>query len=231
MADIPSLAFNGFALHYGSEELKFGYSLDLIQTVGGSITADKLTGIPGDIVTLSNTPSSNYEFTSYSLTGANLTGSQFAFGESDVSAQANFLPYVIASGTFDNSYTAGSIYYYIEGSRSGGVTNTRGISQPITLGGQGRLMVYRHGTKTNPDYYGISVINEAATARDTGWAAGKISGLNYVSSIGYSYDVYSALVSANPGYYTKTVVSWDPIRLCDSVDHYNWNGYWELYRI
>lgn len=205
--------------------------LTLNQTTGGIITADKMSGYDGEIVTLSNTASSNYEFGSYSITGSTLTGNQFTFAGSDVTAEANFLSNIISTGTFDNHYAEGSIYYYIEGSKSGGVTNKRGISRQITLGGEGRLMVYRRRTLSNPDYYPICVINDAATARDTGWASGKYKGLEYVSSIQYYYDVFSGLVSANPTYYSETVVTWDPIRFCDGRDNYAWDGYWELYRV
>ncbi|MBO7714120.1 MAG: hypothetical protein J6S85_11150 [Methanobrevibacter sp.] len=205
--------------------------LTLNQTTGGIITADKMSGYDGEIVTLSNTASSDYQFDSYSITGSTLTSNQFTFVGSDVTAEANFLSDIIATGTFSNKYTAGAVYYYIEGSKSGGVARRRGISDLITLGGEGRLMVYRNGHPSSPDYYGIGVINDAATAWDTGWASGKFTGLNYVSSIDYSYDVFSALVSANPTYYSKTVITWDPIRFCDGLDNYGWDGYWRLYRI
>lgn len=66
------------------------YNLTLQQSTGGSITANKLTGYSNDTITLSNTPSSNYNFNSYSLTGSTLTGSQFNFGTSNVTAKANF---------------------------------------------------------------------------------------------------------------------------------------------
>jgi hypothetical protein len=70
------------------EDIK--YNLTLQQSTGGTITANKLTGYSNDTITLSNTPSSNYNFNSYSLTGATLTGSQFNFGTSNVTAKANF---------------------------------------------------------------------------------------------------------------------------------------------
>lgn len=207
------------------------YNLYLNQTVGGIINADKFTGYSGDIVTLSNTAASNYYFDSYSITGSTLTGNQFAFNNSDVTAEANFLSEIISTGTFNDGYTAGKIYYppYLG---SGQITNTRGISKQITLGGEGRLMVYRHRTISNPDYYNVCVINEAALTKEAGWASGKYKGLKYVSSIMQSFDIYSALVSANPTYYTAgPVIDWSPIRFCDAIDHYKWDGYWELHSI
>jgi len=66
------------------------YTLTLQQSVGGTISANKLTGFPGDIITLFNTPSSTYYLTNYSITGATLTGNQFKFGTSDVTAAGSF---------------------------------------------------------------------------------------------------------------------------------------------
>ena len=67
------------------------YSLSLTQTTGGSINANKNTGYAGDIITLSNTPSSHYSFNGYSITGATLTGNQFAFGSQNVTAKGTFV--------------------------------------------------------------------------------------------------------------------------------------------
>lgn len=85
--------------------------LTLTQTPGGTITADKLSGYDGDIVTLSNTPSAEYNFSGYSCTGAELSGDKFAFNGSDVTAQANFVSTILASGNYqitnDKHYVTG----------------------------------------------------------------------------------------------------------------------------
>lgn len=65
-------------------------SLVLQQTTGGTISANKLSGYVGDVITLSNTPSSHYYFNNYNITGATLTGNQFKFGTSDVTAAGSF---------------------------------------------------------------------------------------------------------------------------------------------
>lgn len=65
-------------------------NLTLQQQTGGTIGANKTTGYDGDTVTLSNTAAQNYEFASYSITGATLTGSNFKFGNGNVTAKANF---------------------------------------------------------------------------------------------------------------------------------------------
>lgn len=62
-----------------------------LQTDGhGTIAANRTSGFIGDQVTLSNTPSTGYDFTGYSITGAILTGNKFNFIGNDVTARAGF---------------------------------------------------------------------------------------------------------------------------------------------
>ena len=87
------LMYNGNTVTCGGGFVSFpdpAHFVTLIQNTGGTIAADKASGVPGDIVTLSNTPSVGYNFDNYSITGATLTGSQFEFGNSDVSAEGLF---------------------------------------------------------------------------------------------------------------------------------------------
>lgn len=87
------LMYNGYTVTCGGGFVSFpdpAHFVTLIQNTGGTIAADKASGIPGDIVTLSNTPNAGYNFDNYSITGATLTGSQFEFGNSDVSAEGLF---------------------------------------------------------------------------------------------------------------------------------------------
>lgn len=87
------LMYNGNTVTCGGGFVSFpdpAHFVTLIQNTGGTIASDKTSGIPGDIVTLSNTPNVGYNFDNYSITGATLTGSQFEFGNSDVSAEASF---------------------------------------------------------------------------------------------------------------------------------------------
>ena len=87
-------AYIGSTQIFSSAPVQYPYLLLLNQTTGGTITADKMSGVPGEIATLSNTPDSYYTFDNYSITGATLTGSQFEFGSTDVTAEATFLPTV-----------------------------------------------------------------------------------------------------------------------------------------
>jgi hypothetical protein len=81
------------------------YTVTLSTSGQGKITANKTTGYAGDIVTLSNTASANYGFVNYSITGATLTGNQFAIGNTNITARANFsaIPQYTAKNT-DGGY-------------------------------------------------------------------------------------------------------------------------------
>lgn len=97
MPDTYKLQYDGMTLTYPGwngyvsyEELAKIYNLQLIQSTGGTIASNTTSGYNGDIVTLSNTPNTYYNFNGYSITGATLTGNQFAFTGTDVTAKANF---------------------------------------------------------------------------------------------------------------------------------------------
>ena len=97
MSDVFKLQYNGMTLAYPGwngyvayEDATKVYTLTLNQQTGGTITADKMSGVAGEIVTLSNTPSAEYNFGSYSITGGTLTGNQFTFGDTDVTAAGSF---------------------------------------------------------------------------------------------------------------------------------------------
>jgi hypothetical protein len=65
--------------------------LKLLNSIGGTLSADLSNGYEFDIATLTNTTASeDYKFSSYNITGATLTGDQFQFGTNDVKVQGNF---------------------------------------------------------------------------------------------------------------------------------------------
>lgn len=66
------------------------FNVTLSQQTGGTISVNKTSGIFGDIVTLSNTPATEYTFNSYSLTGSSLTGNQFLINDENVTAKGTF---------------------------------------------------------------------------------------------------------------------------------------------
>ena len=64
----------------------------LNQTTGGTISASPMSGVDGDTVTLSNSPSTNYTFNGYSVNGATLySGNKFDFSGSDVTCSASWI--------------------------------------------------------------------------------------------------------------------------------------------
>ena len=82
------LAKNGYKLVYGNDTV---YNLHLDQVIGGTITANKMTGYYGDVVTLYNNPSSGYSFDNYSVTGSTLTGVQVRFNREDIYVAPSFI--------------------------------------------------------------------------------------------------------------------------------------------
>lgn len=130
-----SLAYSGETLIFNNEcELLWSEYipdpryLTLNQTQGGSIAANKLSGYDGDIVTLSNTPSTDYNFSNYSVTGATLTSNQFAFNGGNVTAQANFVSTILASGNYQITNNA----HYVTG-RYPNNYNSHGTFYPSQL--------------------------------------------------------------------------------------------------
>ena len=67
------------------------YNLFLNQTKGGTITGNPMTGHSGQYIVLSALPSSHYTFNGYSVTGGVLSGDKIIIGNSDMTAQANWM--------------------------------------------------------------------------------------------------------------------------------------------
>lgn len=67
------------------------YEIHLIQTPGGTIYANPMSGFAQTEVTLSNTPSQDYVFNGYEISGSNLyETNKFKFVDSDVTAMAKW---------------------------------------------------------------------------------------------------------------------------------------------
>jgi len=81
------LAKNGVRLTYGDTTV---YNLHLDQAIGGTITANRMSGNRGDVVTLYNNPSAGYSFDNYSVTGSTLTGVQVRFNREDIYVAPSF---------------------------------------------------------------------------------------------------------------------------------------------
>lgn len=97
MSDVFKLQYNNMTIAYPGwdgyvafEDDAKVYTLTINQQTGGTVTADKLSGIAGETVTLSNTRDLGYTFNNYGITGATLTGNQFTFGDSDVTVQPSW---------------------------------------------------------------------------------------------------------------------------------------------
>lgn len=68
----------------------------------GTLTATKITGNPGDTVTLTPTYNTYYRFSGYSVTGGSINGNTFTFGNGNATAKAWFR---------GNTFTASGEFY------------------------------------------------------------------------------------------------------------------------
>lgn len=69
------------------------YNVTVLPSSNGSVTATPSSGVPGTIVSLSNTPDERYILDRYELTGAKLyDGNKFMIKKYDVSVQGYFSP-------------------------------------------------------------------------------------------------------------------------------------------
>lgn len=100
MADTYKLQYDGMTLTYPEwngyvsyEDIHRIFHITVNQTTGGTITATPIEGPNGTIVTLSNTPSTDYKFVSYSVTGTTLNNNQFTINDSDVTVTGTFTRY------------------------------------------------------------------------------------------------------------------------------------------
>lgn len=115
MSDIYKLQYNGMTLAYPGWNGYVGYnknSVNITYTTdgNGTLTGNSNTAMPGDIITLTATPNTNYDLSGYSITGATLTGNQFAAENTDVTAYAAFsaVPQSALYWSTTASNTAGS---------------------------------------------------------------------------------------------------------------------------
>lgn len=69
------------------------YNVTVLPSSNGSVTATPSSGVPGTIVSLSNSPDQGYVLDRYQLTGSSLIdGDKFMIKKSDVSVQPSFIP-------------------------------------------------------------------------------------------------------------------------------------------
>ena len=109
------------------------YTLTLQTDGNGTLTATKITGNPGDTVTLTPTYNTYYRFSGYTVTGGSINSNTFTFGDENATAKAWFKtnPFT-ATGTFEiGVYTTAKnttknipLEYAIHGSHTGDVPNS-----------------------------------------------------------------------------------------------------------
>ena len=109
MSDTYKLKYNGMTLTYPGWNGYVSYdapafkTLTLYNSEGGTLTANKLTGYPGDTINLSTAYDTYWRFSGYQLTGdGSLVGNDYTFGNEDASICACYKKNAFtATGGFD----------------------------------------------------------------------------------------------------------------------------------
>ena len=110
MADTYKLQYDGMTLTYPGWNGYVSYesapafkTLTLYNSEGGTLTANKLTGYPGDTINLSTAYDTYWRFSGYQLTGdGSLVGNDYTFGNEDASICACYKPNAFtATGEFE----------------------------------------------------------------------------------------------------------------------------------
>lgn len=104
------LKFNNIIMKFGNNWLNIPEHNVITSGNHGTVTASPNKGIQGTEVTLSNSPESGYEFSSYSVTGATLKNdNQFNIGTTDVNVNGNFTGIVRSVTTTSSPAAGGSV--------------------------------------------------------------------------------------------------------------------------
>lgn len=109
MPDTYKLQYDGMTITYPgwngyvSYEAQSFKTLTLLNSEGGTLTANTLTGYPGDTINLSTAYNTYWRFSGYQLTGdGSLVGNDYTFGTEDATICACFKPNAFtASGGFE----------------------------------------------------------------------------------------------------------------------------------
>ena len=190
MADLYKLQYANNTLTYPGwngyvawEHIEQIFNVILQQSTGGTITAIPLQGPNGTVVTLSNTPDSNYELTNYSVTGASLVDNTFIINNSDVTVTGIFTKiseewvnmgsteYKKAGGNTSTSWysftgmPSSSALNYFTMIFNAYLTGSTGGAADIFLGNSSNSTIWRmraHFQQSYPGFVGI-------TSNVTGW--------------------------------------------------------------
>ena len=140
MSDTYKLQYDGMTLTYPGWNGYVSYdapsfkTLTLYNSEGGTLTANKLTGYPGDTINLSTAYNTYWRFSGYQLTGdGSLVGNDYTFGNEDASICACYKKNAFtATGGFD------------KGSNVNATTSTNNVITTTTI----PLKYALHGSHT-----------------------------------------------------------------------------------
>ena len=195
----------------------------LNQSTGGTISASPMSGVDGDTVTLSNSPSTNYTFNGYSVNGATLySGNKFDFSGSDVTCSASWT-YVPPQPTWVELVNKEGV----ENTVPPGYGHTVYIGDKMTGGTSYRYVTLRADVKFDPSTSSIHGDNEFSlqTLQDDYyyWRVRYSSDSNYIGAVG----IYGGVTAFTPA--SSTVRSF----VSDGVTYYyktSWRRTSQVYK-
>jgi hypothetical protein len=114
----------------------------------GTVTASPSSGIPGTVVTLSNSPDTGYKFDSYTVIGATLTGNTFVIGNSDVNVTGNFIQSSeeLWVDLGSSTYTAGSSIRRLYAPLTGMPTSSNKNYYTVKFNISGSMLAYSNSS-------------------------------------------------------------------------------------
>jgi len=120
-----------------SAQAEFEHSRDLtlVNSEHGTLSADKMSGFSGDLVTVDATTDEGWYFTGLNVTGATATGNQFMFVGENVTAEGLYTDegYPITYLSDDHVQCTGDVSIYIPGGT--GITLQTGYDQYYRISG------------------------------------------------------------------------------------------------
>ena len=217
MSDIYKLQYNGMTLAYPGwngyvcyENQSFK-TLTLLNSEGGTLTANTLTGYPGDTINLSTAYNTYWRFSGYQWTGdGSLVGNDYTFGTEDATICACFKPNAFtATGGWEKGKDINCASPF-----GNAGTNTASIGPKYAIHGShtGDIPTAWYATSnrwkvtTTPSAYNITLNTKMKLGgrREGIYGSFKVTGWSFVGSTTSNSQSWT---NTNPAWYNKTFTS------------------------
>lgn len=216
MPDTYKLQYDGMTLTYPGWNGYVSYdapsfkTLTLYNSEGGTLTANKLTGYPGDTINLSTAYNTYWRFSGYQLTGdGELVGNDYTFGNEDASICACYKPNAFtATGGFEKG---SNISCVANKSPDGTRTSEVGTKYCIHGAHTGEIPAswYSTSNRWKPNNASGYSFTMNAKMRFTGGTGGGIASYGYTAwcVVGSTTSNSQSWRSTSPATYSKTLTT------------------------